>query len=157
MRAIPLIRRKMKFFSRKKDKQKNGSGATTEFDSGYDNNNTSSKLGGFVGNNNGGGLRHGGYQAFASPPLSPYSPGSGMTSPQFRSMATRNSAALLASLPLPILERIFAFVCPHTLDESYETCEQSALDDACMLCDLRDLAHCVATCRRWRTECVKRL
>jgi hypothetical protein len=39
---------------------------------------------------------------------------------------TRNSAYLLAHLPPKVLERIFAFVCPHALDESYETCEGSA-------------------------------
>ncbi|RWA07255.1 hypothetical protein EKO27_g7857 [Xylaria grammica] len=44
-------------------------------------------------------------------------------------------------LPAPILERVFSFVCPHSSDESYETCERSAVEDTCMLCDLRDLAH----------------
>lgn len=55
-----------------------------------------------------------------------------------------------AKLPAPLLERIFTFVCPHVHDESYETCEQSAQEDACMLCDLRDLSHCAQTSRRWR-------
>ncbi|KAI1259348.1 hypothetical protein F5Y18DRAFT_302782 [Xylariaceae sp. FL1019] len=53
-------------------------------------------------------------------------------------------------LPQPILERVFAFVCPHSSDESYETCEQSAVEDACMLCDLRDLAHAGQVCKLWR-------
>lgn len=53
-------------------------------------------------------------------------------------------------LPPPLLEKIFGFVCPHSRDESYESCEQSAIDEACMLCDLRDLAHCTAVSRRWR-------
>lgn len=61
----------------------------------------------------------------------------------------RASAAKLAALPAPVLERIFAFVCPHTQDFSYETQEQSSLEDACMLCDLRDLSHCVQVNRRW--------
>ncbi|KAI3398650.1 hypothetical protein diail_8835 [Diaporthe ilicicola] len=61
----------------------------------------------------------------------------------------RASAAKLAALPAPVLERIFAFVCPHTQDCSYETQEQSSLEDACMLCDLRDLSHCVQVNRRW--------
>lgn len=62
---------------------------------------------------------------------------------------------IVAELPGPILERIFAFVCPHTQDETYESCEQSAIEDACMLCDLRDLAHCAQVSRRWRTLATK--
>ncbi|KAI1473470.1 hypothetical protein F4774DRAFT_423243 [Daldinia eschscholtzii] len=58
-------------------------------------------------------------------------------------------------LPPPILERVFSFVCPHCCDESYETCEQSALEDACMLCDLRDLSHAGQVCKRWRASAVK--
>ncbi|KAI0379840.1 hypothetical protein F5Y04DRAFT_282315 [Hypomontagnella monticulosa] len=58
-------------------------------------------------------------------------------------------------LPSPILERVFSFICPHCCDESYETCEQSALDDACMLCDLRDLSHAGQVCKRWRKSAVK--
>jgi hypothetical protein len=71
---------------------------------------------------------------------------------QFRPMATPNSAYLLAHLPLQVLRRIFAFVCPHTQDKSYDTCEESAIEDACMLCDLRDLAHCVGVSKIWRKE-----
>ncbi|ROT43103.1 F-box domain-containing protein [Sodiomyces alkalinus F11] len=63
---------------------------------------------------------------------------------------TYASAALIALLPEGVLERIFAFVCPHSQDETYENCEQSALEDTCMLCDMRDLAHCVQVCKRWR-------
>ena len=33
------------------------------------------------------------------------------------------SARFLAQFPPAVLQRIFAFVCPHTRDESYETCE----------------------------------
>ncbi|KAE8443649.1 hypothetical protein EG329_001507 [Mollisiaceae sp. DMI_Dod_QoI] len=62
-----------------------------------------------------------------------------------------NQSQIVARLPAPILQRIFAFVCPHTQDETYESCEQSALEDTCMLCDLRDLAHCAQVSRRWRT------
>ncbi|KAI8622870.1 hypothetical protein F5Y19DRAFT_44591 [Xylariaceae sp. FL1651] len=58
-------------------------------------------------------------------------------------------------LPTPILERVFAFVCPHSCDESYETCEQSAVEDACMLCDLRDLAHAGQVCKRWRRSAIQ--
>ncbi|KAI1336192.1 hypothetical protein F5Y15DRAFT_395592 [Xylariaceae sp. FL0016] len=60
-------------------------------------------------------------------------------------------------LPSPILERVFSFVCPHTTDDTYETCEQSAIEDACMLCDLRDLAHASQVCKRWRKSAVKRM
>ncbi|KAH6626411.1 hypothetical protein B0J18DRAFT_140353 [Chaetomium sp. MPI-SDFR-AT-0129] len=70
---------------------------------------------------------------------------------------TRGSAALLAQFPPAVYERIFAFVCPHSQDETYSTCEQSSIDDGCMLCDLRDLARCVAVCRRWKEEAVKLL
>ncbi|ORY71287.1 uncharacterized protein BCR38DRAFT_331935 [Pseudomassariella vexata] len=58
-------------------------------------------------------------------------------------------------LPTPLLQRVFAFVCPHSQDESYETCEQSAIEDSCMLCDLRDLAHAGMVCGRWRKTAVK--
>ena len=68
---------------------------------------------------------------------------------------SRASAWLLEQLPDPVLERIFAFVCPHTQDETYETQEQSSVEDACMLCDLRDLAHCVQVSRRWRKAAVR--
>jgi F-box-like len=53
-------------------------------------------------------------------------------------------------LPAAILVGIFHYVCPHSQDDTYENCEQSAIEDACMLCDLRDLAHCAIACRRWR-------
>lgn len=68
---------------------------------------------------------------------------------------TRTSAARLAELPPPVLERIFALICPHTQDSTYETQEQSSIDDACMLCDLRDLAHCVQVNRQWKETAVK--
>lgn len=70
-------------------------------------------------------------------------------------MPTRDSASRLAELPGPVLERIFALVCPHTQDSTYETQEQSSIEDACMLCDLRDLAHCVQINRQWRKSAVK--
>jgi hypothetical protein len=57
-------------------------------------------------------------------------------------------------LPVPILQKVFSFVCPHCYDESYETCEQSAIEDACMLCDLRDIAHAGRVCRAWRKVAV---
>ena len=55
-------------------------------------------------------------------------------------------------LPRPILARIFAFVCPHAADDSYKTSEESMTVDGCMPCDMRDLAHCAAVCKRWSPE-----
>nr|CDP26170.1 Putative protein of unknown function [Podospora anserina S mat+] len=79
----------------------------------------------------------------------------------FRAMVTGNSPRLIAQLPEGVLRRIFGLVCPHARDESYETFEGSAMmivggeEERCMLCDMRDLAHCVGVCRRWRGEGVK--
>ncbi|KAG6014768.1 hypothetical protein E4U43_006152 [Claviceps pusilla] len=67
---------------------------------------------------------------------------------------SRFSAQLLAALPPRVLARIFTFVCPHALDESYETCEESA-EKGCMLCDLRDLSRCVQVNRAWRETAVQ--
>ncbi|KAM3087491.1 hypothetical protein ACMFMG_001575 [Clarireedia jacksonii] len=61
----------------------------------------------------------------------------------------------ITKLPDPILERIFTFVCPHSQDETYETCEQSAIDDCCPSCDTRDLAHCARVSRKWRNLAVR--
>lgn len=77
--------------------------------------------------------------------------------PQFGPRPTRRSAIVLAQFEQSILDRIFSFVCPHSRDESYETCEQSSIEDACMLCDLRDLAACVSVSKRWREVAIKRL
>lgn len=68
---------------------------------------------------------------------------------------THASARLLAMLPNGVLERIFAFVCPHSRDESYETCEGSTSEKGCMLCDQRDLSHCAKVCRQWRPSAVR--
>lgn len=54
-------------------------------------------------------------------------------------------------LPRPVLARIFAEVCPHAVDTSYDTSEES-MTDGCMLCDMRDLAHCAQVCKRWFLE-----
>ncbi|KAL5340637.1 hypothetical protein BJX70DRAFT_102702 [Aspergillus crustosus] len=56
---------------------------------------------------------------------------------------------LTKSLPRPVLARIFAFVCPHAVDSSYDTSEESMTEDGCMLCDMRDLAHCASVSKRW--------
>ncbi|PNP54935.1 hypothetical protein THARTR1_04624 [Trichoderma harzianum] len=52
------------------------------------------------------------------------------------------SSQLVSILPAKVLERIFLFVCPHSGDETYDACEDSGSSEGCMLCDLRDLAHC---------------
>lgn len=67
---------------------------------------------------------------------------------------SRFSAQLLAALPSRVLARIFTFVCPHAVDESYETCEESA-EKGCMLCDLRDLSRCLQVNRTWREVAVQ--
>lgn len=118
---------------------------------------------GFGGGNSSNGKQHGGghrsTRSFGASPQYSGSPtlGGAAASHQFRPMATRTSAIALLNLPPPILERIFAFVCPQSTDESYETCEQSSIEDACMLCDLRDLAHCNAVCKTWRASAIKLL
>ncbi|ODH51129.1 hypothetical protein GX48_02741 [Paracoccidioides brasiliensis] len=48
-----------------------------------------------------------------------------------------------------ILSRIFGYVCLHTLDDTYNSSEESMTEDGCMLCKMRDLAHCTLVCRRW--------
>lgn len=53
-------------------------------------------------------------------------------------------------LPVAVLEKIFAQVCPHSHDETYDAHEDSDVVGACAMCDLRDLAHCAAVSKRWR-------
>lgn len=60
-----------------------------------------------------------------------------------------NAVHLFKQLPNPVLARILSFVCPHAADSSYDTSEESMTEDGCMLCDMRDLAHCAVVCRRW--------
>lgn len=67
------------------------------------------------------------------------------------------SSQLVAVLPAAVLERIFGFVCPHSRDETYDACEESGNDDGCMLCDLRDLAHCSQVNRAWHEAAIKPL
>ncbi len=73
--------------------------------------------------------------------------------PQF--LPTRESALQLALLPPAVLQRIFGHVCPHARDESFDTCEESARDDNCVLCDLRDLSHCAQVSRAWRIAAIQ--
>jgi len=55
----------------------------------------------------------------------------------------------IARLPPRLLKYIFEFLCPHTLDKSYDVSEKADVGDGCMLCDLRDLAHCAAVRSSW--------
>ncbi|KAF2436870.1 hypothetical protein EJ08DRAFT_691183 [Tothia fuscella] len=52
-------------------------------------------------------------------------------------------------LPAKIVQNIFEYVCPHVLDRSYDISENSQVGESCMLCDLRDLAHCAGVRRDW--------
>lgn len=71
--------------------------------------------------------------------------------------AVEHSSVRVPWLELPprVLERVFTFICPHASDDTYENCESSAIEDACMLCDLRDLAHAGLVCRAWRRSAIK--
>jgi hypothetical protein len=155
----------MKFF-RRKDKKKSDS----------DTDRSHGRMPGFGGSSFNNGKHsapvHSGYgfgdsprpdrsRPFGSPPSDHDRYNSGGTgyahSGRFQPRPSRASAELLAQFPPGVFERIFTFVCPHSRDETYVTCEQSSVEDGCMLCDLRDLARCVAVCRRWKTEAVKSL
>ncbi|KAI9880869.1 MAG: hypothetical protein M1830_010464 [Pleopsidium flavum] len=54
-----------------------------------------------------------------------------------------------ARLPAALLEKIFSYICPHTRDNTYNSSEESMMDDGCMLCEMRDLAQCALVCRQW--------
>ena len=58
------------------------------------------------------------------------------------------------SLPPKVLAKIFTYVCPHTADYSYVDCENSQIGDGCLLCDMRDIAHCALVCRAWKEQAV---
>jgi hypothetical protein len=60
-------------------------------------------------------------------------------------------------LPARALDTIFAYLAPHTLDESYLSCEDSMADDGCTLCNTRDLAHCAGVNRNWANAAERRL
>ena len=50
---------------------------------------------------------------------------------------------------MDLVVELLSYVCPHTQDESYIPCEDSMADGGCMLCDMRDLAHCAVVNRQW--------
>lgn len=61
----------------------------------------------------------------------------------------RGGTDYISRLPAPVLRSIFAEVCPHALDNSYDSCEESMTEGGCMLCDMRDLAQCALVSKRW--------
>lgn len=147
----------MKFFKRK-DKRKDGSTSDHGRMPGFGSSSSNVKHSGPAHAGYGfSDSRTDSYRPFGSPPSGSDDPRTFAQSRHLHHPPTRASALALAQLPAAILERIFTFVCPHSYDESYATCEQSSVDDGCMLCDLRDLAHCVAVCRRWKEEAIKLL
>jgi F-box-like len=54
-----------------------------------------------------------------------------------------------ARLPPAVLQRIFIEVCPLTVDDTYDSSEESLVDYGCALCDLKDLAQCALVSKRW--------
>ena len=52
-------------------------------------------------------------------------------------------------LPDTVLRLIFAYVCPHSRDETFNSSETSMVGEGCMLCDLRDLSTCSKVRRQW--------
>lgn len=51
--------------------------------------------------------------------------------------------------PAEVLMTIFSFICPHALDETYLSAEESTVELGCMLCDMRELSRCGLVCRSW--------
>lgn len=47
------------------------------------------------------------------------------------------------------LSIVLSCICPHTLDDSYKSSEECLTKDGCMLCDMRDLAHCALVNKKW--------
>lgn len=54
-----------------------------------------------------------------------------------------------AEFPAALVEELLSWVCPHTRDDTYQSCEDSMVDGGCMLCDMRDLAQCASVNRQW--------
>jgi hypothetical protein len=52
-------------------------------------------------------------------------------------------------LPIAILQTIFVLLCPLTVDDSYDSSEESLVGYGCALCDLRSLAHCALVSMKW--------
>ncbi|OJD12620.1 hypothetical protein AJ78_06825 [Emergomyces pasteurianus Ep9510] len=69
--------------------------------------------------------------------------------PQYSSYRYGPARDYSQKLSPEILSRIFSYVCLHVLDDTYNSSEESMTEDGCMLCDMRDLAHCALVCRKW--------
>lgn len=63
--------------------------------------------------------------------------------------SNRNGFYQNDQLPAEILSRIFAFVCPQSVDETYESSEKSLDGFGCPLCDLKDLSNCALVTKAW--------
>lgn len=59
----------------------------------------------------------------------------------------QDSAA--ARAPPEVLLNIFSFICPHALDHSHKSAENSITESGCMLCGMRDLARVSLVCKEW--------
>lgn len=55
----------------------------------------------------------------------------------------------IARLPAELLQRIFTELCPLTVDDTYDSSEESLVDYGCALCDVKDLAQCALVSRGW--------
>lgn len=158
MGIATIVLGRMKFFRRKdkrKDDGNSGHGRMPGFGNSTNSKQSAPAHSGYLGHAD---SRSGRNRPFGSPPpAGTYDPRSYSQPTHLGPRPTHTSAAVLARFPEAVFARIFTFVCPHSRDETYATCEQSAVEDGCMLCDLRDLARCVAVCRRWKTEAVKLL
>lgn len=56
----------------------------------------------------------------------------------------------IAGRPPPeVLLAIFSYICPHALDYTYESAEDSVTETGCMLCNMRDLARVGLVCKEW--------
>ena len=70
--------------------------------------------------------------------------------PEYKTTHRRGGPNPTAKIPVKLLSQILSYVCPHTQDDTYTTCEDSMLDGGgCMLCEMRDLAHCALVSRQW--------
>ncbi|KAJ4307305.1 hypothetical protein N0V88_000688 [Collariella sp. IMI 366227] len=104
----------MKFFQRKNKKGDIGGGPGPAFNSSLNHERLASAYSGYS-------LCNFQLDTHRSPSSGVYSQKGNSPSGHFQPMPTRTSATILARLPECIFKRIFAFLCPHSSDESYAT------------------------------------
>jgi hypothetical protein len=75
----------------------------------------------------------------------------GQTSGQTSQYYAVNGHDTSARLPPLLLQRIFIEVCPLTVDDTYDSSEESLVDYGCALCDVKNLAQCALVSRKWFT------